>query len=152
MLVILDTSPLGMVTFPKATGDNLACLNWLKGLLNKGVEIRVPEICDYELRRELLRTKKTAGIAKLDQLGNAVGYLPLNTEIMRKASELWAGLRNIGLPTASDDALDGDVILAAQAIILSQQPEHQGVRIVIATSNVKHLARMADADNWNNIA
>ena len=151
MLVLLDTSPLGMVTHPKASGNNLACTNWLKGLLAKGVEIRVPEICDYELRRELVRAQKAAGIEKLDKLGEAVGYLPLNTEIMRKASELWADLRNNGQPTASDDALDGDVILAAQAIILSQQSEYHGIRIVIATSNVGHLARMADADSWGNI-
>lgn len=141
-----------MVTNPRAVGDNLRCAEWLKTLLGSGAEVRVPEICDYELRRELVRLQKHAGIGKLDQLGQAVGYLEITTEIIRKACELWAQLRNQGQPTSSDDALDGDVILAAQAIILSQQPQYQGMRVVVATTNVGHLARMVNADNWANIA
>lgn len=40
-------------------------------------------------------------------------------------------------PTADDKALDRDVILAAQATIIS----NQGEGIVIATTNVSHLTR-----------
>lgn len=152
LVVLLDTSPLGMVTHPQATGTNLQCAQWLKELLKDGAEVRVPEICDYELRRELLRAQKHTSIGKLDQLGKAVGYLELTTEIMQKACEIWAQLRNQNQATASYDALDGDVILAAQAIILSQKPEYAGVKIVVATSNVGHLARMVSADEWVNIS
>ena len=56
---------------------------------------------------------------------------------MLKAAELWAAVRNIGLPTAGDEALDGDVILAAQAILTSNVLE----QTIIATQNVAHLSR-----------
>lgn len=142
---------MGMVTHPQAAGRNLDCLNWLRGLLARGVEVRVPEICDYELRRELVRCQKAQGIAKLNALGAKVGYLPITTSTIRRACNLWAQLRNTNQATASDDALDGDVILAAHALILSEQPEYHGTRIVVATSNVGHLTRMVDADEWANI-
>jgi hypothetical protein len=53
----------------------------------------VPEIADYEVRRELLRANKVRGIARLDLLKNSIGYLPLTTPIMLKAAELWAQAR-----------------------------------------------------------
>jgi hypothetical protein len=64
---------------------------------------------------------------------------------------LWADVRNKGFYTASDKAIDGDVLLAAQAIIESKKPENNGRRVVIATDNIKHLAKLTDADKWENI-
>jgi hypothetical protein len=64
---------------------------------------------------------------------------------MRWAAELWAQARQGGYPTAPDPALDGDVILAAQALSL-------GVPVVVATANVAHLSRFVPADVWQNIA
>ena len=137
MRVILDSTPLGMATNPNASADSEECSRWLEALLAKGVTVRVPEICDYEIRRELLRAKKARGLQRLDDLKAAIGYIPLDTRIMLKAAELWAAVRNIGLPTAGDEALDGDVILAAQAILTSNVLE----QTIIATQNVAHLSR-----------
>lgn len=150
-IILLDSSPLGRVTNPNATTKNTQCKDWLKMLLQSGTEVKVPEICDYELRRELLRANKTAGVQRLDQLAANIGYIPLTTPIMRKASELWAILRQRGLPTASDDSIDGDVILAAQALILKQEATNKGKTVIIATENVGHLSRLTDADEWQNI-
>jgi len=61
---------------------------------------------------------------------------------MRQAAEFWAQARKAGRATADDKALDGDVILAAQA--------HQ-VGAVVATENVGHLSRFVDARNWKEI-
>jgi hypothetical protein len=54
-LILLDSGPLGMVTNPKATGTPLDCQLWLKSLLRRGERVAIPEISDYEVRRELLR-------------------------------------------------------------------------------------------------
>jgi len=69
-------------------------------------------------------------------------YLPLNTQIMQKAAELWAEARISGFPTAPPDALDGDVILAAQAIEVSG---------IVITYNRKHLSRFVETKGWEEI-
>src|SRR5207245_176242 len=84
----------------------------------KGVRVLVPEICDYEIRRELLRAGKTHGVANLDLVKFNLGYLPITTPVMLKAAELWAQARQMGRPSASNQSLDADVILAAQAVLL----------------------------------
>ena len=86
------------------------------GLLVRGVEVFIPEIADYEVRRELLRAGKTAGVMRLGELQKVFTYLPITTSVMRRAAALWAAARNQGRPTADPKALDGDVILAAQAL------------------------------------
>ena len=48
-----------------------------------------------------------------------------------------------------DAALDGDVILAAQALLAT---EESGERIVVATANVRHLGQFVDARPWQEIA
>jgi hypothetical protein len=66
---------------------------------------------------------------------------------MLQAAQFWAQLRQIGLPTAPVDALDGDVILAAQASLLRAL----GVDAIIATTNVRHLERLVPAERWDRI-
>ncbi len=66
---------------------------------------------------------------------------------MLLAAQLWAEARLRGRPTAEPSALDGDVILAAQAILL----ENEGYKVVIATTNVGHLSQFIDAQEWRAI-
>lgn len=75
----------------------------------------VPEIADHEVRRELLRAKRTKGVKRLDELKSRIGYLTITTDAMLRAAEFWAQARQMGYPTADDKALDADVILAAQS-------------------------------------
>jgi predicted nucleic acid-binding protein len=114
-------------------------------LLATGVRVLIPEIADYEVRRELLRAKKAKGLARLDQLANLIEYQPLTTVVMRRAAMLWAESRQRGQPTASDAALDSDVILAAQALDLGLP------KVIIATTNVGHLSRFVAAELWQDI-
>lgn len=146
-LILLDTGPLGMVTNPKANPDCQACKQWLSRLEAQGDRAALPEIADYELRRELIRAGKTRGIKQLDQLKTTILYFPITTEVILKAAELWAQARNQGYPTASPDAIDGDVILAAQAAILRSQ----GYDTIIVTTNVGHLNRFTIAKTWQEI-
>lgn len=76
-----------------------------------------------------------------------IGYIPITTEVMLKAAEFWAQARQQGQPTSDDKSLDADVILAAQAAIISTQ----GKDVVIATANVSHLTRFVQAKVWNEI-
>lgn len=147
-IVLLDASPLGMLCNPNATPANQACNMWLEALLQKGTHVYIPEIADYEIRRELLRGKFFNSISQLDALQQRLKYIPLTTSTMLKAAEFWAQMRQLHLPTANDKALDADVILAAQAVILSQSDD----TVIVATSNVGHLGRMVTAYTWHEIA
>jgi len=109
--------------------------------------VRVPEITDYEVRRELLRLNKQKSVDRLDLLRATIGYIPITTATMLRAADFWAQVRKLGKPTADNKALDGDVILAAQAALLAEQ----GDEVIVATTNVGHLARFVDAREWQRI-
>jgi predicted nucleic acid-binding protein len=104
----------------------------------------LPEIADYEVRRQLIRAGKTAGIRRFDELKSQIPYRPLTAEVMLLAAQLWADARNRGKPMADPNVLDGDVILAAQAIL----EVNAGNEVVIATTNVGHLSQFVDAREW----
>ena len=48
---MLDSGPLGRIAHPR---PNIEITEWLMNLLNAGVEIIIPEIADYEVRRSFL--------------------------------------------------------------------------------------------------
>ena len=159
--VFLDEGPLSWAAHKP--GENLdydACRAWALGLATAGVRLCVAEVTDYELRRELLRQEarreaqrqpKRGSVARLDAFLSAVEYVPISTSAMREAAELWANIRNAGQPTASDKALDGDVILAAQVNIFAASQGIALSEIIVATTNVKHIDRFVQADEWENI-
>lgn len=142
MIVLLDAGPLGMLSNPNASTANRECYEWMESMVLKGAQVCLPEIADYEVRRELLRAKKLQGIARLDIVKNAIAYLPITTGVMLKAAELWAQARQDGIPTADPKALDCDVILAAQALEVDGR---------VATENVGHLAHFVTAKTWREL-
>jgi len=139
LIVLLDAGPLGMLTNPKISPENEACKNWLANLTYNGVGVVIPEIADYEVRRELIRAGLQESVNRLDRLKAVLNYLPINTDVMLKAAELWAQARNRGTTTAAPKALDADVILAAQALHVAGS---------VATENVEHLSLFVDAKDW----
>lgn len=146
-LILLDSGSLGMVTNPKATGIPLDCQLWLKSLLRRGERVAIPEISDYEVRRELLRAGLLRSLRRLDDLKQTLDYVPIQTDTMLLAAELWAEARKTGQPTADAKALDGDVILSAQARLLC----NKAITVIVATTNVAHLARFITAFDWQSI-
>jgi predicted nucleic acid-binding protein len=144
-VVILDSGPLGLLCHSRRSAVAVSCEQWLATLLTAGRRVIVPEITDYEVRRELLRMGRTKGITRLDGLAQSTEYLPITTAAMRRAADLWAIARQQGQPTASDNTIDADMILAAQALTLGV-PD-----VVIATTNVGHLSRFVPAELWQNI-
>lgn len=59
----------------------------IHSLLVAGAAVLVPEIADYEIRRELLRAGKTRSVTVLDQYKASLGYVPLTTEAMLQAAQ-----------------------------------------------------------------
>ena len=149
LFLLLDSGPLGLLTQPRRTVGVLAITEWLSRLVLSGTQVIVPAIVYYELKRELLRANKTAGIERLDAFVNAGPglYLPLSDEDLRFAAELWARARQEGRPTAAPHALDIDVLIVAQALSLGVSLSE----IVVATTNPKHLSQFVDARDWTDI-
>jgi hypothetical protein len=102
---------------------------------------------DYEHRRALLRRDATRQVERLIGFKRIFGYEPLTTDVMLSAAGLWADARKRGLPTGTERELDIDVILTAQAQVL----EYSGDRVVVATTNPRHLSRFVDARPWQQI-
>jgi predicted nucleic acid-binding protein len=141
-IILLDAGPLGMVSHPRPADEILA---WVARLLAAGVQVLVPEIADYEVRRELLRARLAKSVRRLDQLRATLGFLPITTSAMLQAAEFWADTRRRGRPTAHELTLDADAILAGQAATIS------GQEVVVATGNPRHIARFVPAQPWEEI-
>lgn len=142
--VVLNSTPLGILCNPRTTVQVSECRQWLDDLLAAGRRVIIPEITDYEIRRELIRRNNIVALTNLDGYGHRLEYLPICTAAIRLAASLWAQARNAGQPTAPDHALDADVILAAQSLSLNSP-------VVVATSNLRHLSRFVAAELWSNI-
>src|SRR5438094_3266504 len=103
MRILLDTGILGLLCHP-AWAKSRPVAQWLAGLLaaaRADLQVILPEICDYELRRKLLHLiakgqGDTRSLQRLDDLGKLLEYLPLDTDSLRTAAALWADARMRG--------------------------------------------------------
>jgi predicted nucleic acid-binding protein len=145
--ILLDAGPLGMVTNPKSSPETTECKAWFAARTAAGDRIVVPEIADYEVRRELIRSSRLQGLARLDWLRATFTYAPITTAIMLRAASFWAAARLSGRPSADDRSLDADMILAAQADVLRATDSP-----LVATTNPRHLTLFCDARHWRDIA
>jgi predicted nucleic acid-binding protein len=149
MIIVLDSGPAGLIIFAKANPRSEECLEWIETVVNAGHIVAFPEIIDYELRRELMRMENQTSLDKLDSLSSSLLYMPITTQVMRRAAEFWATARQQGQQTSGDKTIDIDMNLAAQAVLLS---ESQATPTVIATTNVRHLSLFAKASEWRAIS
>jgi predicted nucleic acid-binding protein len=134
--VLFDAGPLGRIAHPKPNAQFLA---WFDGILDAGAVVILPEIADYEVRRSLLLAGLTASVQRLDELKQTLLYQPITTGVMMQAAEFWAQARKRGQTTADPKELNGDVILAAQAL------EADGI---VVTDNLGHLTQFVEAITW----
>ena len=150
--IVLDTTPLGLLTQKKGIAEAEGCRAWADGLNQSGCLFFVPEIADYELRREFVRQGNSGAIRRLDRFNaNVTGqYLSPTTPEVRMAAQMWAQVRNQGKTTASPEALDGDALIAAQANILNAAAFGLS-SVVVATANVGHLSALTHATLWSDI-
>ncbi len=143
---MLDSGPLGRLAHPRAE-QNEEVREWLASLVSVEVTAVLPEIVDYEHRRKMLHIGSASSVRYQDELKENIAYAPLTTQVMLRAAQLWADARKRGLPTAPEDRLDVDVILAAQALDFAEN----GDQVVVATTNPRHLSRFVDARDWREI-
>lgn len=148
--LLLDSPVVSRLCHPSRP-ENRPVADWLESVLlehSASVVLYLPEIVDYEVRRGLLHVALRSGrsttrsLLRLDRLTETLDYLPLDTATMRRAAGLWAEVRVSGQPTAAHEALDGDAILAAQAIAVGAS---------VVTENVRHLERFVRAHRWNEV-
>jgi predicted nucleic acid-binding protein len=148
-IVPLDASVIGLLcshpTLPQVAG----CLAWVARLKNAGTIVVLPDITLYEVRRELIRVGAHVKLARLSRLGISLKSAPVTPDAWLKAADFWAIVRATGKPTADPNALDGDAILAGVAATIGAP----GDQVIIATSNVGHMARFPgiDARPWQKI-
>jgi hypothetical protein len=149
-IVLLDSGPLGLACGHHGSPVPDQCRRWFRSLIARGVVVVVPEIADYEVRRELTRIAASASLRRLDDLvaSGGLSFFPILTPEWRQAALFCADARQHGIPTASPEALDADVLVAACAATIGKP----GDQVIVATENVGHLARYCDARLWTTIA
>ena len=93
MTVFLDSTPLGLLTQRPGVREANACKQWYVKLAVAGCSFLVPEIADYEVRRE--RARKSLGIARLDAFNAAAEgrYVALTTPVIRLAADQWQNIQ-----------------------------------------------------------
>ena len=89
-----------MITNPGGSTKSEECKLWFETALLKGLQFVVPDIADYEVRRELLRADKARGVARLDALKALLAFHPISTSVLLRAAEFWAKARRLGRQTA----------------------------------------------------
>jgi hypothetical protein len=153
MIVFIDSSVLGILANPNRVGEVRDCREWLYRLLAKGVYVCSSQICDFEVRRSMILESQIKPslnhIPNLDRLQEIISFLPITSELLKKASVLWATARSQGIPTADKKSLDVDMIICSHWQML--QEEFPGRYVAIATTNVKHLSRFTEAKIWRDI-
>lgn len=137
--IMLDSGPLGQLAHHHSAPEITA---WHRSLLAAKRTLIVPEISDYEVRRNLILHDRQKSLGILDGFKDSLVYQPITTAAMLRAAELWADARRRGRSTADPKELDGDVILAAMALEAGA---------IVATENVGHLSRYVTAKHWRHI-
>ena len=97
----------------------------------------------------MIRTGLTHGLLRLGAFNNGSPdrYLPISTDAMRRAAELWAITRNANLPSAAPHSLDGDAVPAVQALTIG----FDQTEFIVATENIRHISRLVSFNEWRHI-
>jgi predicted nucleic acid-binding protein len=138
--LLLDSTVLGKVVHPDPLTHRLVVDVVAALIFDPDYRVVVPEIIDYEIRRNLLLTAQrqkawaTDALSLLDEMVS-FGYEKLKTETFRLAAQIWADSRLRHQPRAPEAALDIDVILAAQA---------RGANGLVVTENLRHFRDIAE--------
>ena len=79
-VVVIDSGPVRLLCRREVTPPVDACREWQVDVVAHHARIILPEIVDYEERRELIRLNSLSSIERLDSLTMLHECLPLTTE------------------------------------------------------------------------
>ncbi len=133
-VIVLDSTPLAELCRKKPKQE---VIDLLKFIDDSDFIIKIAEITEYEVRRELLRTKKDKACRRLGRYHLTERTIPINREALILASEIWAELRNSGKSTASNQRIDCDTIMIAQSLSLKKYFDE----IIVLTSDPEDISR-----------
>ena len=154
MIIFLDTGVLGYLCNPNPSKKSQECKKWLYQVMVRGARVVTSEICKYEVKRSLIlvqmkNNSDSEGIKRLEELTNEIEFLPITGEAFDIAAEIWAESIIQWIPTAVEIDINVDIIICAQYRVLKRN--NPGRYVVIATENVRHLNRFAEAHQFNDI-
>lgn len=91
------------------------------------------------------------GVIELDTLADTrmLEFISVSREDAILAAQMWVDAQADGRPTSDKKNIDIDVIISAQCLILQQ--ESPGQKVVVATTNIRHISRYCEAANWRDI-
>lgn len=153
MIILIDTGIVGLLTQPNSTNESTQILDWMYNSLAKSVRVLASDICDYEIRRGLIKARLDGrcsdGIEKLDQLREVIEFLPITNRALAHACVYWADAAKKSQLNAPKHDINFDLILCGTWKVLTE--DYPGQDIVIATKNLRDFLRFANADLWQNI-
>jgi predicted nucleic acid-binding protein len=138
--LVLDTGVLGASAIRESIGMSAS------GFASRSVSTcsSFPRSPTTSFGESSCASARTASLGRLDELTRELPYVSVSTATWRRAAALWAAARNGGLVTAPPEALDGDVLIAAQAI------EEEAA---IVTLNMKHFVALSvSAFEWHAVS
>ncbi|MEG3436898.1 hypothetical protein V0288_07180 [Pannus brasiliensis CCIBt3594] len=147
MIILLDSGVLGALSNPNESEINARLEQWLFNKIKWGSLI-TSQVCKYEVKRSLLKIQ-SKGINKLADLEELIDFIPIVDRDIEIACELWVKSITEGIQVAPERDINFDIILCAQWQRL--QEENPGRKVIIATTNLRHLRRFAEAELWENL-
>lgn len=119
--MLLDCGRVGLLTHARHTESPAReCAEWARGVVQSGHRLIVPEIIDYEVRRELDRLENQRALFRLNQLPITRGFHEVTSAVLRQAAHFWAEARRSGQPTADGHSLNVDMILAGHPTVIGE--------------------------------
>ena len=120
--------------------QNPNVLGKLRDTLRDGHDLVLNGICYYETKRGLVPGVHDRKLKLFDALCERHGILPLDTEVLDEAADLYRQLRGRG-----ELIEDADILVAASAVTHS---------CILVSRNTKHLSRISalQLENWQDDA
>ena len=88
-LILLDNGPLGLIVRAPGRPHVARCLTWLRAILATGAVVVIPDIANFELRREFLRIRAVGSLRRLDYAldpSSGLDHLVVTTDAIIKAA------------------------------------------------------------------
>ena len=136
MRLLLDTNLVSEICH---TRRRLPVQTWYPRMAAR-CDLGFSVVADYELRRELVRSRSLQSLARLDALAQEIPRVPLTDAMWRRAADVWAD--QVARGALPGPGISGDTLIAAQAL---------ETRAIVVTKNLKHFEGIVFAMDWTDL-